>query len=94
MSNSLYPTITDEKDVLPFLKEITRIRQDEDVPDFYNLTQRFVSGRVTNRVPSSATDVLATDNLGDIVNDTNYEYKLVNISGTYKWDRRSLNVAW
>lgn len=91
---SIYPNINKEEDVLPALKEIVRLREQEDVPDYVNLDQRFLAGRATNRVPSSATDVLATDNLGDVVNDATYEYKLVNISGTYKWDRRTLSVGW
>ena len=94
---SFYPDVSDEEDILDTLREIVRLRQVEDVADFDNLPQRFVSGRglFTTRVaPSSNSNVLATDNEGDIVNDATHEYKLLNISGTLKWDRRTLDVAW
>lgn len=91
---SIYPEINSDKDIVPFLREITRLREQEDIPDYINLDQRFLAGRASNRVPSSSTDVLATDSLGDVVNDATYEYKLVNISGVYKWDRRTLNTSW
>jgi len=98
MTTSVYPVVRDEKDLLPALVEIVRIREDEDISDFNNLDQRFVLGRglfETRAAPSSPSDVLATDELGDIVNDATFEYKLLNISGTgLRWDRRALNVSW
>ncbi len=97
MTSSFYPSVDKEEDIIPALQEIQRIREDEDISEFLNLNQRFVFGRglFTTRVaPSSNSDVLATDNLGDIVNDATFEYKLLDISGTLKWDRRSLDTAW
>lgn len=61
---------------------------------FRKLPSVFVQGRNTARVPSSATDVQADDRLGDVVNDATYEYKLVEVSGVLKWDRRALSVGW
>lgn len=79
-------------------QEVTRLREQEDISDFTNLEQRFVRGRglfEQRLAPSSSSDVLATDELGDIVNDNTYEYKLLNISGVgLRWDRRLLSVSW
>lgn len=85
------------RDAIDNLQEIARIRETEDISDFANLNQRFVLGRgrfVSRSAPANATDVAATDEEGDIVNDATYEYKLLNISGTLKWDRRTLNTSW
>lgn len=96
MTTTPYPLVSSTQDILDFVKEITRLREIEDIPDFTNLTQRFVSGRTTTRIPSSPSDVLATDNLGDIVTDVpnGFEYKLVDNGGTFVWERRALNIAW
>jgi len=97
MTSSLYPFTDSEEDILDTLKEMARLRDSEDISDFENLPQRFVSGRglFTTRVaPSSNSDVLAGDTEGDIVNDATFEYKLLDISGTLKWDRRTLDVSW
>ena len=96
MTQTPYPLVTSEKDIFNFVKEVTRLREIEDIQDFTNLDQRFVSGRTTFRVPSSPTDVLATDNQGDIVTDVpnGFEYKLVDNAGTLVWDRRTLDISW
>jgi len=97
MTQSPYPEVRTEEDMLPALQEIRRLREQEDISDFTNLNNRFVlgRGRFTSRVaPSSNSDVLATDTEGDIVNDATFEYKLLDISGTLKWDRRTLDVSW
>jgi hypothetical protein len=100
MTTSLYPDIgvlESLEEVQEILAEIVRLREQEDISDFTNLNSRFVlgRGRFTSRAaPSSATDVLAADVEGDIVNDATYEYKLLNISGTLKWDRRTLDTSW
>ena len=98
MTSSPYPETVVEEDVINTLQEMARLREEEDISDFQNLTQRFVLGRglfETRAAPSSPSNVLATDELGDIVNDNTYEYKLINISGTgLRWDRRTLAVGW
>ena len=60
------------------------------------LKNRFVAGRLrTDRTaPSAYTDVVGGDELGDIVRTGAYEYLLVNDSGTLKWARHALDVAW
>jgi len=105
MTTSIYPTTRNlgntEKTLLEVvnnLQEIARLRETEDISDFNNLDERFVLGRgrfETRVAPSSPSDVLSTDELGDIVNDSTHEYKLLNISGTgLRWDRRVLDVSW
>lgn len=92
----LYPITSIKEEVLETVREMVRIR-DSDVVAFNNLKQQFVSGRglfLTRAAPSTPTNVLATDQVGDICNDATYEYKLLSISGTLKWDRRALNVGW
>ncbi len=96
MSRTQWPLVQSKEQTMDFIREITRLRQTEDVPDFTNLNQKFVSGRTTTRVPSSPTDVLIDDNVGDIVTDAanGFEYKLVDNAGTFIWDRRTLNTSW
>jgi hypothetical protein len=97
MTTSLYPITSTLDDVVSNLQEISRLREQEDISDFQNLNNTFVVGRgrfTTRAAPSNAADVDSTDNEGDIVNDATYEYKLLNISGTLKWDRRALSTSW
>jgi len=104
MTSSLYPSTTNFEDndqtiqeIVNNLQQIARLREQEDISDFNNLDNRFVKGRglfQARATPSSPTDVLAADEEGDIVSDASFEYKLLNISGTLKWDRRALDVAW
>lgn len=97
MTESLYPITTREDDLIRNLQEIQRLRETEDVPSFLNLPERFVLGRGrfrTRAAPSSPSDVLATDQEGDIVNDDTYEYKLLTVSGNLRWDRRLLDTSW
>jgi len=58
----------------------------------------FVEGRARGLrriAPTSASDVISTDKLGDFVNDGTYEYKLLETtSGIFLWDRRILSVGW
>ena len=96
MTQTNYPIINGKEDLVNFVKEITRLREIEDLPDFTNLPLRFVTGRTTDRVPSTPSNVLSTDNVGDIVTDAanGFEYKLVDNAGTFVWDRRTLDIAW
>jgi len=93
---ALYPLLLSEDQIPEILREIIRLRN-ADVSDWTNLGQQYVigRGRFTSRAaPANATDVEDTDQEGDYVNDATYEYKLLNISGTLKWDRRTLSVGW
>lgn len=94
--NELYPLLVDDKQIPDIIREMVRMR-DTDVDDWNNLSQQFVQGRgrfTTRAAPANASDVDATDQEGDYVNDAIYEYKLLNISGTLLWDRRTLDTGW
>jgi len=97
MTTTLYPEVLFDRDIIPALQEIARIRENEDVSEFENLNNRFVAGRgrfKQRSAPTAPNDVLSTDNLGDILNDDLYEYKLLEIGGVLLWDRRTLNTTW
>ena len=102
MTTRQYPAIittgTDEeilRNIYDFCLEIARIREFEDIGQFTNLNQQFVAGRKTTRIPTGNSDVVASDNVGDVTNDGTYEYKLLDLGGgTLRWDRRLLDTAW
>lgn len=48
----------------------------------------------TRAAPSSATNVVAGDSLGDVVTDGTYIYTLIDVSGTLKWDRQAHSTGW
>lgn len=96
MTRTTYPDTFRDSDIIKSLNEISRLREIEDIPDFTNLPNVFVSGRTTFREPSTPLDVLATDNLGDITINAagTFEYKLVDVGGTPKWSRTAINTGW
>ncbi len=89
-----YPQCNDESDVLPVVQRMVQLRKQEDLKDFANLTQVFVMGRSTRRIPSSSVDVIAGDRVGDTVNDDTYLYQLLNITGVPLWNRITLDISW
>lgn len=97
MNIQTYPIVKTTDDILPALIKIIQLRQIQDVPTINNIPKIFLPGRFGTRIPSSSTDLTATDRRGDIICDTAYCYTLVDIGSTavnLKWDRRSLNVSW
>ena len=79
---------------IPWKLRLVETRE-QDINIFNTFNNRFVAGRVVSRAaPTSATDTAAGDTVGDIVRDATYEYKLLDISGTLKWDRRALDTSW
>lgn len=99
---SLYPILPANptaQDIQRWIDEVTRLRQTEDLPDFTNLPNVFVRGRLVERtVPTSHSDVVATDNVGDWFygfDGTDHRiFVLVNDAGTPKWARINANVSW
>lgn len=94
--NELYPVLNEEKQIPEIIQDIIRIRN-TDLDDWNNLPSQFVQGRglfTTRAAPANASDVLATDQEGDICNDTTYEYKLLLIGSALLWDRRTLDTGW
>jgi hypothetical protein len=86
-----YPAIINgnEKDVL---RRIVELRHD-DVSDFTNLPQVFMSGRKAGKVPTGSADVAVTDRLGDFNYDTSYLYLAVNNAGSLVWRRVAIS-SW
>jgi hypothetical protein len=84
------------QEVIDSLREIVEVRRN-DIQDFDNLNNVFISGRRVGRIPSGATDVIDGDKVNDfnIADDsgTVYLYSLVNISGTAEWRRVALS-SW
>lgn len=92
----LYPILKDEtpKGIFEWLKFVVRART-EDVQEFSNLPNIFISGRKVGKVPSASNDVAVTDKVGDFNADgtTGYAYFLVDNSGTAEWKRATLG-SW
>lgn len=79
------------QDMRVVLERIVELR-DEDVSYFSNLNQFYVSGRLVQRVPTSSSNVLAGDNVGDISFTSTYLYVLQNVLGTPAWLRAALST--
>lgn len=68
-----------------------------DVTEVDVLREGKLNGRIrtlVRAVPSSATDIISGDAEGDVVIDATYVYTIYSVSGTLKWDRRTLSVGW
>lgn len=44
--------------------------------------------------PSSASDVIQGDALGDFVHTSTHEYELIQISGSLLWAKRNQDTVW
>jgi len=78
------------------LADVLRERAN-DVATVAALDQGKLPGRIRTglrAVPSSNSDVIAGDALGDVITDATYIYTLIRVSGSLKWDRRAHNVSW
>jgi hypothetical protein len=78
------------------VREIFNARRDDQI-----VIEQLEKGKYQGRyrtgqraVPTSNSDVAVTDFVGDVLNDATYRYELLDISGTSKWNRTALNVAW
>ncbi len=88
------PRFQDE--VIKLLEYILKERTN-DVNDFINLQNRFMSGRKVGTMPTGASDVSDSDRVGDfnVFEDggTFYYVTLVDNSGTAEWRRTALS-SW
>lgn len=93
MSTQPYVFISNEslREIGNFCREITRIRE-QDVNDFTNLSNVFMSGRKVGKIPTSSTDIIITDRIGDFNYDADYLYICVEDSGA-AWRRITLG-SW
>lgn len=97
MTVSNYPKLVNEtpQEIAKVVRQIIRIRQTEDVQRFNNLDNRYLPGRFAGRVPAHSSDILATDQIGDVSFDTSYRYELMKIGSTqYQWNRMALSSAF
>ncbi len=68
------------------------MRNTEDINDWNNLNKTLILGRLTYRVPSSTSDVISGDIVGDFCPTPNYLYILISNSGSPIWLR--LSSSW
>ena len=89
-----YPQVISQtlSDVTGILRLITRERTN-DINEFNNLKNIFISGRKVAKIPSGSADVAISDRVNDINWDANYIYILIDNSGTAEWRRTSLG-SW
>ena len=89
-----YPELATNEigDVVKAYRTVTRMRQD-DINDFTDLPNRFMSGRKVGKIPTGSTDTAVTDRIGDFNYDASYLYILVDNSGTAEW-RRITAGSW
>ena len=81
-----YYPVNNIEDVKRTITQITNTRKD-DIDQIGNLTNIFIQGRSVGRVPSSSTDVIAGDKIGDFSVTTTFAYFLVNNAGSGEWRR-------
>jgi len=87
-----FPKMQDRtlSEAIKVIEYITKERSN-DVSDFDNLINVFISGRKVGKIPTGSADVSDTDRLGDFNYDADYLYLLVDDSGA-AWRRVSLGV--
>lgn len=81
-----------ETDVKEQLRQICNIRKD-DITQFGNLPEIFMSGRKVGKIPTGSTDIAVTDRLGDFNYDASYWYQVVDDTGNARWRRIAL-ATW
>lgn len=89
-----YPKLNPEspKDISILCRDIMKQRKN-DVNDFINLNNVFISGRKVGKIPTGSADVDPSDIVGDFNYDISYIYILVNNAGTATWRRASVS-SW
>lgn len=79
-------------DVIEQLRQITNLRKN-DVTVISQIASSYISGRKVGKIPTSSTDVVATDRIGDVNYTASYLYILIDNEGTPAWRRVALG-AW
>jgi hypothetical protein len=74
--------------LLAFAKDAVRLRE-EDISDFNNLKNIFVSGRKVSKIPTGSSDISGS-RVDDRSYDADYLYICVDNSGTPAWRRAKL----
>lgn len=90
----LYPILKDAtvNGIFEWLKYVVRARTD-DVQEFNNLPNIFISGRKVGKIPSASNDTTPEDKIGDVNYSATFLYILVDNSGTATWRRVALS-SW
>jgi hypothetical protein len=79
-------------DIFSWIRFVTEERKN-DVNDFNNLNQVFISGRKVGKIPTGASDVNpAKDRVGDFNYTPSYLYILTDNAGTATWRRVALST--
>ena len=80
-----YPySLSGPDDIVKLLRFIVKERPN-DISDFNNLKDVFISGRKVSKIPANSSDVVATDRVGDFNYDPDFIYICLNDGGTVKW---------
>lgn len=80
-----FPTIRNtQEEIYNLLNYIVKERNN-DVRDFDNLKNIFISGRKVTKIPADASDVVATDRVGDFNYDNSYIYLCLNNGVDVVW---------
>lgn len=87
-----YPNVNRPEELVNFAKDVARKRL-EDIANFNNLPNLFISGRKVAKVPTGSADVDPSDRIGDFNYTTSYLYICVDDSGTAAWRRVALG-SW
>lgn len=87
-----YPLVNRPEQLVDFAKDVARKRQ-EDIVEFNNLPNVFISGRKVAKVPTGSADVAPSDRIGDLNYDASYLYICVDDGGTAAWRRVALG-SW
>jgi len=89
-----YPLFSDKRpaSIIELLTFIVKERRN-DVNDFFNLKNIFISGRKVAKIPTGASDIAITDRVGDFNYDISFIYIVVDNSGAAEWRRATL-ASW
>lgn len=80
------------KELIDCVRYIQKNRKD-DVNQFNNLKNVFISGRRSDKIPTSSTDVTNLDFVGDFNVTASFAYFLIDNAGTAVW-RRVAVASW
>lgn len=82
------PVRPDQTDILDWIRQVTRERL-SDLEDYEQ--QQAANPRIYS-APTSSSDTIGTEKVGDIAADTSYLYVVVDNSGTLEWRRVAIST--
>ncbi len=87
-----YWSSSNEADAREQLRTICNIRKD-DITQFQNLQNIFISGRKVGKIPSASNDVNPEDKIGDFNVTESYAYFLIDNASMPEWRRVAMG-SW